>query len=253
MGSVNGDMRITLLGTGSAFPSTERLQSGILIERDGRRLLVDCGSGVLHRLKQAGFDHTDVSTVLLTHHHLDHVADLPTLFKARILADHPDISIIGPPGTSDVCDRLFAHDNLNERGTVQVEEFPADVDTVQAAGIPIEPMETTHASPSFAFRLAGNAVISGDTAPDPAVFELADGCHTLIHECSFPDGTEVETHTTPAGLIDGVEAIDVERLVITHLFPRAEAEVERIRTKLVASIDGSVYVGEDGMQVAVPE
>ena len=69
-------MRVTFLGTGSAMPVADRVQTGLLVEAtpgDRAPLLVDCGAGVLHRLSQTDPGYEAVSTVLLTHHHLDHV------------------------------------------------------------------------------------------------------------------------------------------------------------------------------------
>ena len=60
-------MRITLLGTGSTLPSSTRLQTGAIVERGGDTLLVDCGSGITHRLAQSAIDYREVDIVLLTH------------------------------------------------------------------------------------------------------------------------------------------------------------------------------------------
>jgi len=45
-------MRVTLLGTGTPFPNAERFGSAILIEVPGKKLLFDCGRGVVIRLTQ---------------------------------------------------------------------------------------------------------------------------------------------------------------------------------------------------------
>jgi hypothetical protein len=47
-------IRVTLLGTGTPFPTPERFGSAILVEADDRRLLFDCGRGAVIRLAQAG-------------------------------------------------------------------------------------------------------------------------------------------------------------------------------------------------------
>ena len=47
-------MRVTFLGTGSAMPTGERFQTGLLLESDEGDLLVDCGSGALHGLQRTG-------------------------------------------------------------------------------------------------------------------------------------------------------------------------------------------------------
>jgi ribonuclease Z len=44
------EMRVTLLGTGSPFPNAERFGSAILIDAADKRLLFDCGRGVVIRL-----------------------------------------------------------------------------------------------------------------------------------------------------------------------------------------------------------
>ncbi len=89
-------MCLTLRGTGSALPSPTRLQTGAVVQHAESTLLVDCGSGITHRLPQSAIDYRDVDTVLLTHTHLDHVADLPFLGKARLLESHEAFTVVGP-------------------------------------------------------------------------------------------------------------------------------------------------------------
>ncbi len=244
-------MEVTLLGTGSALPSPERVQSGVLVADGPDSMLVDCGSGVVHRMARSGVDHRDISTVLLTHHHLDHVADLPTLVKARVLEGRTEFRIVGPPGTETLADRIFVLDGLDERADIDVEEFARGTDPFEVAGMHVHALSTQHTEASHAYRIGDRLVISGDTPPEPAVFALADGAHTLVHECGYPDGMENEGHTTPAGLLAGIENIQLERLVLTHLFPAAERAAEDILGSMQTT-DVSVELGEDGMVLAIP-
>lgn len=246
-------MRLTLLGTGSAFPSPHRLQTGFHLMAGDDSLVIDCGSGVMHRLEQAGISYRDVDTVLLTHPHLDHVADLPTLFKARILAGDPAFSVIGPPGTREVCDTLFAVDASDERGEAVIQERTVDAFPLHVEGFDIAAVETTHGAPCFAYRFGDDLVISGDSAPDPAVFDLADGCHTLVHECSYPDGMGTAGHSTPGGIVDAVRDISIDRFVLTHLFPAAEANMDAMARTLREGIDAEVIVGSDRQVLSVPD
>lgn len=238
-------MKLTLLGTGSAFPSSDRLQTGVYLETAESGLLLDCGSGVVHRLEQAGIDYRDVDSVLLTHHHLDHVADLPTLFKARILRDIVDFTVIGPPGTHTVCEHLFAVDDLREKGNLQIEECSLEDFPRTIKGHRIRAVETTHPKTCFAYRFGDKLVVSGDTAPNQDVFSLADGVDTLVHECSFPDGIDSENHTTPSELARGLADIAVDRVVLTHLFPEAEGHLDAIRETVEEAIEAEVLVGTD--------
>src|SRR5699024_3188325 len=100
-------MRVTFLGTGAAMPSGRRSQTGLLVEADEDHLLIDCGSGVLNALARTETGYEGVSTVLLTHHHLDHVSDLLPLMKARWLAGEEHLEVVGPQGTKDLLDGLL--------------------------------------------------------------------------------------------------------------------------------------------------
>ena len=112
-------MRVTFLGTGSAMPAGDRVQTGLLLESNDDTLLVDCGSGVLHGLARTSVGYEGVDTVLLSHHHLDHVSDLMVFLKARWLAGETAMTVVGPPGTGNLVDDLLdVHDC----------SFPDDVD-----------------------------------------------------------------------------------------------------------------------------
>ena len=60
-------MRITMLGTGAAFPDPDRAQSGILLTlENGRHYLFDCGAGITHNMVRANVNPADVPFVFLT-------------------------------------------------------------------------------------------------------------------------------------------------------------------------------------------
>jgi hypothetical protein len=60
-------MDMPLLGTGSALPAAHCVQSGMLVETDDSRVLVNCGSGVFQRLGERGVDPRSHDGVLVTH------------------------------------------------------------------------------------------------------------------------------------------------------------------------------------------
>ena len=234
------------------MPSTERVQSGTLVETDDTRLLVDGGSGVVHRLAQAGIDHRDIDTVLLTHHHLDHVADLPTLAKARWLDDHEDLTVVGPPETTTVLDHLLSVDDLCDRLDLTVREYTATDAPFEVAGLTVDAVETTHSKRCFAYRFGDDLVLSGDTAPDDDVFALADGVHTLVHECSYPDDVEADGHSTPTPLGRHLASFDFERVYLAHLFPEAEEKTEEIRATVQNHVDAEVRIADDLDRFEIP-
>ena len=244
-------MRLTFLGTGSAFPSPDRVQTSLLIETADHTLLIDCGSGATHRLAGTDTSYNEIDAVLLTHTHLDHVADLSTLVKARWLDGNPELAVYGPPGTAAVCDTLLGVDNLTERADLSVTELPADDTEFDLGPHRIAYTETTHSAHCFAYCLDDRLTISGDTAPNQDVFDLADGSEVLVHECSFPDGTDTAGHTTPTELGRGLSEISVEAVYLTHLFPETESHIQEIETTVAAETDATVTVPDDRTSVEI--
>ena len=238
-------MRLTFLGTGSAIPSPNRLQTSLLVESGDHTLLVDCGGGACHRLAGADTDHNTVDALLLTHTHLDHVADLSTLVKARWLDGTPDLDVYGPPGTGDVVGKLLAIDDLGERAEVSVTELDPGAAAVEIGPHRIEYTETTHSARCFAYRVDDRLTISGDTAPDESVFALADGSDVLVHECSFPDGVDSAGHTTPTELGDRLAGISVGAVYLTHLFPETESRIDEPESTVGARVAGPVVVPDE--------
>ena len=110
-------IEVTLLGTGSPIPDPDRAGPSTLIRAGGQTFLVDCGRGVLQRLAAAGSGANQLTALLLTHLHSDHIADLGDVIITRWVTtftpDPPPLQIIGPPGTAQVVDAMlaaFGHD-----------------------------------------------------------------------------------------------------------------------------------------------
>lgn len=240
-------MRVTLLGTGAAMPTGSRMQAGYLIERPDRSLLVDCGSGVLHRLARTDPGYAGVDAVLLTHHHLDHVADLCPLLKARWLADAPQLPVFGPPGTEAlVAGLLDVHDYLAPEVSVRVADI--GMETREVDGWSLRLMETRHSMQCFAYRISSDGAevtLSGDSEAMPELAAFADGSDLLIHDCSFPDEVDVSNHPTPSQLGQALAGTEIDRVVLTHLYPHTIGRFDELRASVAEAFDGRVDVLPD--------
>src|SRR6185295_15028853 len=93
------EVKLTVVGCSPAWPNPGGAQSGYLVEGSGR-LLLDCGPGVLPRLReQDGWPRVDA--IVITHFHLDHWGDLvPWTFGAMYGPGHdsPKPELWLPPG-----------------------------------------------------------------------------------------------------------------------------------------------------------
>jgi ribonuclease BN (tRNA processing enzyme) len=248
-------MRLTFLGTGSAMPVPDRVQTGLLLESGDRSLLVDCGSGVLHRLADTDVGYEGVSSVLLTHHHLDHVADLLPLLKARWLAGEEHLEVFGPTGTKSLVDGLLAvHDYLDGRVDLSVREVGTT--GFSAAGFDVAATEMTHSLDCLAYRFstddaAGDIVFSGDGEAAASLARFADGAAVLAHDCSFPDDVDVSNHPTPSRLGEVLAGHEYGRVYLTHLYPHTEGRHDGMLDSIGAHYDGDVRFARDGLSVEV--
>lgn len=99
LGSLGGQQLTQLAGAAS------RCGSSVLIDVDGELTLVDCGCGSAHRVVEAGYDLDAVRNVLVTHYHVDHVADLASVATLAWSSGRNGVDprrrldIYGPTGT----------------------------------------------------------------------------------------------------------------------------------------------------------
>src|SRR5829696_151014 len=120
-------MRLVTLGTGTVALTAERVCAGHYVEAGEVRLLLDCGSGITHRLAELRLPWRQITHVAITHFHTDHIADLATLVFAWKYGDLPGRSaplvLVAPQGIAGLIDRLAAAfgDWLRDPG------FPMDV------------------------------------------------------------------------------------------------------------------------------
>ena len=241
-------MRCTFLGTGSAMAPAGRAQTGLLVRGDAT-LLVDCGSGVLSALSATDVGYEGIDAVLLSHHHLDHVADLLPILKARWLADCDALPVVGPPGTRALLDdALDAYDYLRGRVEAEVREIGAG--TAPVAGTSVRVAETTHTAGSFAYRI-GDLTVSGDTEPAESLADFADGSAVFVHECSYPDGTDADGHTTPTMLGHALAGHDYGTVYLTHHYPQMEGRRDELLDAVQTHYDGAVRIAADGITFAV--
>jgi ribonuclease BN (tRNA processing enzyme) len=258
-------MQLTFLGTGSAMPTGQRAQTGLLVEAGDDRLLVDCGSGVLHALARTDGSYEGVDTVLLTHHHLDHLSDLMVLVKARWLAGAESLTVYGPPGTESlVRDLLDVHEYMQEKLDLTLRDVEIDDAPIEVAGFEVDAMETVHSIHCHAYRFAHAAgethdgstpeiVYSGDTEALTELIEFADGAAILAHDCSFPDEVDVSNHPTPSTLGEALAEADADlgRVYLTHLYPHTDGNHEEMLDSIATHYDGDVRFGRDGLSVDV--
>lgn len=206
-------MKLTILGCDGSFPSLDGACPGYLLEHQGRRVLLDAGSGVLPRLMERGLD--GLEAVVLSHLHWDHCSDaltmnyaLKVLGEQRIALYHP-----GKPGQIAALfdgweggkPLVYNQDSVLEIGGMRFCFFPMR-HPVLAYGMRIE-----CSGKVFAY--------TGDTNTTPELLPLLQGADLALMDAVFTD----EKWSEPAYHLSGRLAAQAAaqagcaKLVLTHL------------------------------------
>lgn len=249
-------MRLTTVGTGAAAPDARRVNAGHLVEAGAVRLLLDCGSAVVHRMASLGAEWQAITHVAITHFDADHVSDLATLFVAwrwgQLPARTAPVTVLGPPGTGALMERIAGAlwDKLLAPGyPVEVRELSPG-ESVDLGGVRLACLKVPHTAESVAYSVehGGRRIVyTGDTAPDAALGAWAHGCDVLLAECSLPAEMAVPSHLTPEQVGALAAAARPGLLVLTHFYP----PVERVDVRSIVArhFDGPVVLAHDGWQL----
>jgi ribonuclease BN (tRNA processing enzyme) len=217
-------VRLTVIGCSPAWPNAGGAQSGYLVEGDGR-LLLDCGPGVLARLRadHGGWPHVDA--VAITHFHLDHWGDLvPWIFGAAFGpgrdAERPELWL--PPGGLQ---RLREHgERMSFVNQIEDAFEPREYDeggSFRAAGFDVTPVRLEHYSElTFGLRVANHSstlAYSGDTGPSPGLVELARDADVFLCEATLREPEPAERgHLSEDEAVEAFRASGARRLVVIH-------------------------------------
>jgi ribonuclease BN (tRNA processing enzyme) len=217
-------VKLTVIGCSPAWNNPGGAQSGYLVEGGGR-LLLDCGPGVLARLRaREGWPRVDA--VAITHFHLDHWGDLvPWIFGASFGPGRevPRPTLWLPPGGAGTLrtfgQRLGFADQL-DRAFV-LEEYDEGA-PFEAAGFSVTPYRLAHyAELTYGLRVSNShhtLAYSGDSAPNPNLAELARDADLFLCEATLarPEPSDDRGHLSADEALDAFRASGARRLLVIH-------------------------------------
>ena len=287
-GQAVGRLEMVVLGSGGPG-ATGRAGSSYLILLDHvPRILVDAGPGSFARLGEVGISIADTDIVLLTHLHIDHVGELPGLFKARAVSNQGPInfSVFGPegrrgksadatfPSTSRLIHSLFEKDgafgylrdfsspmrttahNLNT--TVKPGQRPQII--LDEGELKISAIAGHHRdAPAVIYRIdyAGRSItFSGDIDAQglPNLRTIAHTTDLLVFNSVVldpPDSPEIlyTLHTPPNTIGELAHDAQTKQLLLSHLSPAIDYSRTAVEASIKNAYTGPIVFASDGLKV----
>lgn len=261
-----GPLEAWLTGTGTPVVVPDRAGPSNVVRCGRQTIVVDCGNGVLYQLAKLGIAPREITHVFITHHHVDHNADLGYLLVAPWVQKgehHPPV-VLGPPGTYEYTRRVLAAQDFDFRarvshGFVAERAAPAvvelyDGDVVEGDGVRITAFSVDHTpvDPAMGYRFDTDEmsiVFSGDTKPTDNLVRYAQGVDVLVHEVLYPGYGLPDYHTVSTDVGAVAARARAGQLVLSHLIPGTLPDDSWL-TDARTNYDRPVSVGYDLMQIA---
>ncbi len=251
-------MKLTVLGKWSPFAPPGGACPGYLVEADGARLLLDCGSGVVAALHRYADSH-DLAGAVVSHLHPDHFSDIYQLFNALRFDRYPGppappLPVYAPTVAPQVLPAALPRPESRAEFLERFVFHPLESGAGSVGPFTFRFVRTLHPEPCHAveIRAAGRRLVyTADTGPSDAVEALASGADLLLSECTLVEGTEAMA--VPLGHLTGGMAgalaarAGARRLLLTHFFTPRHAVQESLAAAAkefarVSAVDeGSTY------------
>lgn len=184
-------MEILVLGVGEAADA-EFPNASVVVERDGYRVMIDCGHSVPPQLWRLLPDPDAIDALYFTHHHPDHCFGLvPALIRWTDDRRAKPLDVVTTAEGWDQLRLLLAAGGIDPERGLPFALRRRETESARSLGpFAVRFAETQHALTNHAIRLeAGGRTFaySGDGRPTPEALDLYRGCDLLFHECYVRD------------------------------------------------------------------
>ncbi len=101
---------LTILGSSSALPTSQRFPTAHLLNLSERFFLIDCGEGTQVRLRQFKAPFNKINRIFISHMHGDHIFGLYGIFSSfQLLGRKAEMHLYGPGELKEYVDYYLSH------------------------------------------------------------------------------------------------------------------------------------------------
>lgn len=250
----NQKPKVSFLGTAKAVPDKDHENTHLIIEAGERTILVDCAGNPVVRLDQAGINPLDITDIILTHFHPDHVSGLPLLLMDLWLMGREErLNIFGLEDVIDRAEKMMDLYDWHEWVSfypVIFHPLPAqeEVTVFDSQLVKVLASPLCHMVPSIGIRVEYQGIAicySSDTAPCDALVRLAQGVDLLIHEATG----EGSGHSSPEQAAEMAKRAGANKLVLIHYPPNIDKDEWVSIAK--DHFSGEVMIAKDLMTISL--
>jgi ribonuclease Z len=247
--------KLIILGSANAVPDETHENTHMAIRGQERTILIDCVSNPIVRLSQAGVVLDQVTDLILTHFHPDHVSGVPLLLMDMwLLGRKLPLIIHGLDYTLDRMEKLMEYYDWETWPHFFPVKFHRVRDQEMAPVLEYEDLRifaspVRHLVPNIGLRVESmksmkTLAYSSDTQPCPEVVRLAAGADILIHESA---GASLgHSSAEQAGRI--AQEAEAGFLYLIH-YPTRAFDPERLVPEAAKNYNGSVALAKDFMEL----
>lgn len=246
--------KVIILGSSNAAPTKEAENTHMLVLGKERTLLIDCVSNPIVRLEQAGVDFNNLTDIILTHFHPDHVSGVPLLLMDMwLLGRQTSLNIYGLHYTLDRVETLMNLYNWSEWPhffPVVFYRLPSDemAPVLSCDDFIVHASPVRHMIPNIGLRIkfANQKVLaySCDTEPCDEVIRLSANADVLIHEATG----ESPGHSSAKQAGEIGSKAEAKKMYLIH-YPTGRFERGDLVAEAKSAFDGPIELAKDFMTI----
>lgn len=245
--------KVIILGSSNAIPTTQHENTHMVVIGKERTVLVDCVSNPILRLEKAGVELDQLTDLILTHFHPDHVSGVPLLLMDMwLMGRSKPLNVYGLHHTLDRTEDLMRSYGWAEWPhfyPVAFHRLPAQEMTpvLDCPDFRVFSSPVRHLLPTIGLRFEFNhnrkvMAYSCDTEPCSQVVRLAGGADVLIHEAAGA----ARGHSSAEQAAEVATRAEAGALVLIH-YPTGKYATGDLLKEAAGKYQGPVQLAEDFM------